>query len=182
MKENMRIEDEETLDLLSDPFTMDILNCLEEEYLTEEEICRLMDEKPSLIANYLSRMVETGLVEKKEDNFRIAARTIYAKDSVLSFNSNRASSWMAGFVNHMENNLSRQFFLLDQVKEQDRDLSKKLIGEFFIGHSLLYLNDEEIEEFQNMIREFIEDKKSSKRKAETERRKCHLYSFFFPEL
>ena len=181
-KKKMKISDRKIMELLGDPISMDIIGVLEDETLTIDYIVKKLNEKRSLIENYIKELEKAGIVEKTENGYRTSADSFEGKELIRSTNEKNAD-WIRGFINHMENSLINNLDNLDQKE----DLSKKeKIEKFYenirISYSGVYLTEKEAEELNELISDFLDDKDDKQRKKKDEYNKYFLYNFFFPEI
>ncbi|MGM0411025.1 MAG: hypothetical protein ACQEQF_09725 [Bacillota bacterium] len=177
-KKKMKITDREIMELLSDPISMDIIGVLESHTYTLEEIVDKLNEKKSLIEDYIKNMIRAGLLIKTDEGYKTSADTFEFTDLLPSTNK-RNADWVRGFINHMENGLIDN---LDYLHENDVDKKEKLYENLKIKYTGVYLNDEEAKELNEMISNFIDEKDNSKRKGNTEYQKYSFYQFTFPEM
>lgn len=181
-KKKMKITDREIMELLGDPISMDIIGVVEDETVSIDFIVKKLNEKKSLIRNYVKEMVKAGILEETENGVRTAADSFEGQELISSTNKNNAD-WIRGFINHMENSLINN---LDNLYDKD-DLSEEEKYEKFykkvkISYSGIYLTEEEAEEFNELIDDFLSDKDDKKRKNNSDYHKYYLYNFFFPEM
>ncbi len=182
MKEILNITDKKVLDLISDPFTMDIISVLGHQAVSLEKIAEDLEEKPSFIANYIDDMVASGLLTEVEDGYKITAKSIHAKELLLNAGAETASNWISGFINHMENSLVKQFQRLDELRENDKEAASKYVENYRLSHSQLYLSEEEIKELHELLNDFIMSKPEEERASDPEYQKCRFFTFFYPEI
>lgn len=182
MEKELRIKDEKTLELLSDPYTLDILNILEDKKMSRDEIGENLGERDSLVRYYLNELTAAGLVKKDNGSYQAAARTFNAIESLLNCCERTAANWIAGFINHMENNICEQFKLLERVESEKAEESQRYKDHYYISHNQLYLSEEEIEELQELLKSFARDRDERDRSNSENYYRCHLYNFFFPDI
>lgn len=182
MERELRIEDEETLDLLSDPYTLDILNVLEDRRMSREDVGKRLGERDTLVSYYLDALTEAGLIIEDDGRYQAAARTFNAVDGLLNSCERTATNWIVGFINHMENNICEQFKLLERAKGEGEENSQRYIDQYYISHNQMYLNEGEIEELHELLKNFVREKGERDRVEDGEYRRCHLYNFFFPDI
>ena len=181
-KKKMKITDRKIMELLGDPISMDIIGVVEDETVTIDYIVKKLNENQSLIKNYVKEMVKAGILEETENGYRTSADSFEGQELISSTNKDNAD-WIRGFINHMENSLINN---LDKLYDKD-DLSEKEKFEKFykkikMSYSGIYLTDEEAEEFNEIINDFLSDKDEKKRKNNSSYHKYYLYNFFFPEM
>jgi len=181
-KKKMKISDRKIMELLGDPISMDIIGVIEDETVTIDYIVKKLNEKRSLIENYINEMKKAGIVEKTENGYRTSAESFEGKELIRSTNKDNAD-WIRGFINHMENSLINN---LDKLYEKDNLSKEEKIEKFYkhlrISYSGVYLTEEEAEELNEYISDFLSDKDDKERKKSDEHNKYYLYNFFFPEI
>lgn len=182
MKEILNITDEKVLDLISDPFTMDIISVMGHQAVSLKKIAEELEEEPSFIANYIDDMITSGLLTEVENGYKITARSIHAKELLLNAGAKTASNWISGFINHMENSLVKQFQRLDELREKDKEAASKYVEHYRLSHSLLYLSEEEIRELHELLNDFIMSRQEEERTGDPEYQKCRFFTFFYPEI
>lgn len=181
-KKKMKITDREIMELLGDPISMDIIGVVEDETVSLDYIVKKLNEKKSLIKSYVEEMVKAGILEKTENGVRTAADSFEGEELISSTNKDNAD-WIRGFINHMENSLINN---LDKLYEKNDLSEEEKIEKFYenikISYSGIYLTDEEAEELNEIIDDFLSDKDDKERKNNSEYHKYYLYNFFFPEM
>lgn len=182
MREIMHVKDEKTLELISDPFTMDILNIIEGGEMSKEEVNKELKEDFKMISSYMDNMEQAGLLVKEAGNYKVSARSINAKETLMKASAQTATNWIAGFINHMENNISEQFRKLEELRKEDEKAADNFIKNYRLSHSQLHLTDEEIMELNQLLNDFVQSKRIEDRKDKEKYRKCHFYNFFYPEI
>ncbi|MFW5790479.1 MAG: hypothetical protein ACOCWE_04445 [Bacillota bacterium] len=182
MKENLAISDSKTIELLCDPFTIDIINTLEMNPLTKAEIAENLKEDRELISKYVDKMEEGNLLKKTENGFKLTAKSFTADGNLNLSSVREAKNNISGFINHLENNLRDQIEKLADLKDKDLEKAKKYTDQQKIGYSPLYLSGSEIKELNQLIEEFIKDKCQEKRIENKEFIKCRFYHFLYPEI
>lgn len=181
MKEVMHVKDEKTLELLSDPFVMDILNIIEGKKMSKEDINNELREDVKMISSYINNMEQAGLLIKEGEHYRVSARSIDARGTLMKASAETAMNWISGFINHMENNIGEQFKNLEELKKSDEEAVYCLMKSYRLSHSQMYLTEEEIKELNEMLNNFIKSKRIEDREDKDKYRKCHFYNFFYPE-
>ncbi len=182
MKENLAISDSETIELLCDPFTIDIINTLEMNPLTKAEIAENLNENQELISKYVDKMEKGNLLKKTDNGFKLTAKSFTADGSLNLSSVRNAKNNISGFINHLENNLRDQIEKLADLKDKDPKQAKTYSDQQRIGYSPLYLSDTEITELNQLIEDFIKDKSQEKRIDDSKYTKCRFYHFFYPEI
>ena len=182
MKENLEIKDSKTIELLCDPFTIDILNTLELNPLKKEEIAENLNESLSLISEYVDKMVAGNLLVKTDKGFKLTAKSFTADGSLNLSSVRNAKNNISGFINHLENNIRDQIENLADLKIINPEKTKTYTDQQLVGYSPLYLSDDEIEELHNLLQDFIKEKSKEERLNNPEYKKCRFYHFFYPEV
>ncbi|MGM0419460.1 MAG: hypothetical protein ACQEQG_00525 [Bacillota bacterium] len=183
MKDTLHIKDEKAMDLISDPFTMDILVTIENHIFTKESIAEELDEKQALISHYIEEMVKVGLLDEVEGGYQVAAKNIDAQAFLINADPEVVNLWISGFLNHLENNLNEKINRIAKLKETDKEKAEDQVKRFRLSHSQLYLTKNEVTEFHKMLNDFISEKNNQNRAGcNSDCQKYHFYNFFYPTL
>lgn len=182
MKEKLEITDSKTIELLCDPFTIDIINTMELNPLKKEKIAEKLNENLELISNYVDKMEEGNLLKKTDKGFKLTAKSFTADGSLNLSSVRNAKNNISGFINHLENNLRDQIENLADLKEIDPKKTKTYTDQQMVGYSPLYLSENEIKELHNLLESFIKEKSKEERINNPKYKKCRFYHFFYPEV
>ncbi|MGM0413759.1 MAG: hypothetical protein ACQEQP_01105 [Bacillota bacterium] len=182
MKENLAISDSKTIELLCDPFTIDIINTLEMNPLSKNEIAEKLNESSELISKYVDKMEEGNLLKKTDKGFKLTAKSFTADGNLNLSSARNAQNNISGFINHLENNLRDQIEILADLKEKDPEKAKTYTDQQKIGYSPLYLSKDEIKELKQLIDGFIKEKSQENRINDNKYNKCRFYHFIYPEI
>lgn len=182
MKENLAISDSKTIELLCDPFTIDIINTLEMKPLSKTEIAEELNENKDLISKYVDKMKKGNLLKETGNGFKLTAKSFTADGSLNLSSVRNAKNNISGFINHLENNLRDQIEKIADLKEKAPEKAKAYTDQQKISYSPLYLSNSEIKELNQLIENFIKDKTQEERIDDNRYTKCRFYHFFYPEI
>ncbi len=187
MKDKLILKTREQMDLLTDPFALDILQVMHEEKgVTKEWIAKELGENLDIITDYVERMTTAGFFIVDNDGekclYRMAARSI--EGGKLLFQDEMDKYWISGFVNYLENSFHDFFDYMLEIEGDRRDyLEKKGFNrEIFSDFSTVYLTQEEYNEFFNYLEKFILEKSAGERKNDDKYKPYNMFTFLFPKL
>ena len=186
MKDVLKLESKEQLELIGDPFVHDILDALGYEVLSRSEIIEKMAENPDLISDYLKVMTKNDILTKvEEEKYRVTAKSIEGSEAVYKYLKDSDLHWLHGYINHLENRIVDFFEYLSKFDDMQEKLKElDYTTEIFASSSKVYLTSEEADELINMIGEYL---KQDREEVEEKKKdpKYNLYEFYgymFPEL
>lgn len=192
MKDVLVLDKKEQLELIGDPFVHDILDCINYDLVTKEQIINKLNEKTELIEEYLTRLLDNDILtevvdqETGEKKLRATARSIEGKDIIYDHLNEDELHWLNGYINHLENrivDLFRYLGRLEDPKETLENLNYDPIP--YASINKVYLTKEEAHQLTKMIGDFLKQDKKEMREKSKEDNKYNLYEFYgylFPEL
>ncbi|HMA60991.1 MAG TPA: hypothetical protein VKN64_11965 [Halanaerobiales bacterium] len=192
MDDILYLESKEQLELIGDPFVLDILDALGYEVCTREEIIKTMNENPNMINDYLDNMIENNFltvieenVDKNKEKLRVTAKSIEGKGALFEHLDKKDLHWLRGYINHLENRIVDLYSYLAEFEDPEAKLKElNYTNDLYASSNKVYLTAEEANELTNMITEFIkQNQKEIKEKSEDKEHNLYeFYAYMFPEL
>ena len=192
MQDVLFLESKEQLELIGDPFVLDILDAMGYDVCRREEIIEKTDENPDMMDDYLDIMIKNNFLTLIEDNedkskqkIRVTAKSIEGKHIVFDYLKENDLHWLNGYINHLENRIVDFFKYLSKLEDPEAKLEElNYTTDLYASTNKVYLTDEEAEELMSMISEFLkQNQKEMKEKSETGKHNLYeFYAYMFPEL
>lgn len=190
MEDKFHVKNKEQMDVMTDPFAIDIIQLLDnEESVTKEWIASELGENLKIISEYVDMMLATGFLVK--DKEKSTQDKVYYKKTAKSFDGSELlfkgeldRGWISGFINYLENSMIDFFDYINNIEGDRREYltdngySDKLLSDF----SKVYLTKEEYEELFSYLRDFILEKSSKERKNDKKYKAYNMFTFLFPYL
>ena len=192
MEDILYLESKEQLELVGDPFVLDIIDAMGHEVYTRAEIIEKMQENPDMINDYLDNMIKNKFLtvieeaeDKDKEKLRVTAKSIEGKNALFEFLDKKDLHWLHGYINHLENRIVDLFSYLAEFDKPESKLKEyNYTTDLYASTNKVYLTAEEANELTNMITEYIrQNQKEMKEKSEDEKHNLYeFYAYMFPEL
>ena len=172
MKDSMKIETRKQAELISDPICLTIINYIEEEAYTKENIAKNIEEDYTLISQYIDELYKNNILNviQKDGKKKFHKSAISYKMGSWdnNFDGNIYNHWVLGLIHHLESNLTD---LLKILSDRDKDKFLKDLGYYdnVFNISKVYLDQDEVEELQELINDFIKKHKKTDEKSDEKR-------------
>jgi len=187
-KTTYQIKNQEQADLLTDPIGLTILVAMEEgEWVTAKKLAREIDEKPSMVMDYLLRMSEADMVESRQEEdmmFRKRAQYYSLGQVFSSIPENVDNHWVFGLIQHLSSDFRDLLGLLqgyDNIGDALEDNEYYGRESLFLGIQKLYLTEEDLKDFRQEINDTIKKYRDTSRKT-SETREFEAAFFVKPYL
>lgn len=158
MKDKYIIRGEEQLGLITDPFVLSIINLIEKDSATIEWVAKEMDEKISLVADYMDRMHRAGLLtlveEEGETRYQKVAAS-FQMETDAPRGKDIHHHWVFGLLHHLESNLLDLLKVTADFEDYHQELDKLGYGKTMTMLTKVYLTKEEFMEFRDYIVNFF---------------------------
>lgn len=192
MDDILYLKSKEQLELVGDPFVLDIIDVMGHKVHTRSEIIEKMQEKPDMIDDYLDNMVENEFLtvieknkDKSKEKLRVTAKSIEGKDALFEFLDKKDLHWLHGYINHLENRIIDLYSYMAEFDDPKAKLKElDYTSDLYASSNKVYLTAEEADELTSMITEFIrENQRETKEKIEDKKHNLYeFYAYMFPEL
>jgi len=192
MDDILYLESKEQLELVGDPFVLDIIDAMGHEVYTREELVEKMQEKPGMINDYLDNMIKNNFItvieeagDKGKEKIQVTAKSIEGKNALFEFLDKNDLHWLHGYINHLENRIVDLFSYLAEFDEPEAKLEElNYTTDLYASTNKVYLTAEEANELTNMITDYLrQNQKEMKDKSKDEKHNLYeFYAYMFPEL
>lgn len=187
MQEILNLESKEQMELLGDPFCLDIIGVMEQKIVTADWITEKLGTDAVMVQEYLNKMEKLGFVviidSENKTKYQITAESFEAKDVIFQCSSRESKDWIMGFINHLQNQLLDLFNFIHNKEDIQGFLKDCGYNDYpLTSQSRVYMTDKEAEEFIKTIMKFIKEKSTPERKAGEEYRPYDMFQFLFPNL